>query len=153
MLAVADAAGGAVKARAEHEAALREAFEAALKTRDGDAERSRKLREAFEAALGESAQVAEAEAAAGRAVNVAIALKWTQAELAEFTEQKVEDLRRWAQVARQSGGEPEVETPTAAGRAVEPERAPRPASGYAVVAPEPAESRGGSDDEVEATAG
>jgi hypothetical protein len=154
VLAVAEAAASAVRARAEHEAALREAFEAALKTRDGDAERAGKLREAFEAALVGSAQVVEAETAAGKAVNAATALKVTQAQLAEFTEQKVEDLRRWVQVARQADGEPEAGKPAAAGEEAEPERAPRPVSGYAVVAPaEPAEGRGGADDAIEAAAG
>jgi hypothetical protein len=154
VVAVADAAASAVKARAEHEAALREAFEAALKTRDGDADRIGKLRAAFEAALTGSALVAEAEAAAGQAVNEATALKVTQAQLAEFTEQKVEDLRRWAQAARQSDGEPGAGKPDSAGGKAEPERAPRPAAGYAVVtSAEPAEDRGGADDAVEAAAG
>ncbi|RLK58436.1 hypothetical protein [Actinokineospora cianjurensis] len=99
VVTAAEAAATAVKTRADNDAALREAFEAALKSGE-DTARVATLRETFEAALADNPQVVEAERAAGRAVIAATAFKVTQVELVELTEQRVEDLRRWAQMAK-----------------------------------------------------
>jgi hypothetical protein len=138
VLAVAEAAATAVKARAANDAALRETFESALKVRGDDAERVRALRASFESALGDAPEVIAAELAAGQAVNAAMSQKVTQVKLAELTEQRVEDLRRWAQAAKQDGASPPVKP--SAGRAAQagPEGEDRPVTGYAVVAaPDP----------------
>lgn len=130
VVTAAEAAATAVKTRADNDAALREAFEAALKT-GGDSARAATLRETFEAALADSPQVVEAERAAGRAVIAAAAFKVTQVELAELTEQRVEDLRRWAQMAKQD--EPDG-GPAAGGEESGQKSLARPvATGFAVV--------------------
>lgn len=135
VVAVGDAAAAALKARADNDAALREPFEAALKTRDDDG-RVAKLREAFEAALADSPSVFEAELVAGRAVHHAATFKVTQIALAELTEQRVEDLRRWAQMAKQGqpGTAPSAPLPPGArsGEAAA-ESSARPVTGFAVV--------------------
>ncbi|SEP53953.1 hypothetical protein [Amycolatopsis saalfeldensis] len=97
---VNEAAAIAVKARADHNAALRKVFEAALKP-EVDEERAAMLRELLDAALAGSPKVVEAERAAGRAVLAAGVLKVPQTELAEVTEQRVEVLRRWTQLVPQ----------------------------------------------------
>jgi len=144
VVTAAEAAAAAVKARADNDAVLREAFEAALKTGE-DTARAATLRETFEAALADSPQVVEAERAAGRAVIAAAAFKVTQVELAELTEQRVEDLRRWAQMAKLAepdsdsapGGEESGQKPS--GRPV--------ATGFAVVS-QPEADAVRSDDSV-----
>jgi hypothetical protein len=140
VVTVAEAAATAVKARADNDAALRETFEAALKTGE-DTARAAALRKTFEAALADSPQVVEAERAAGRAVIAAAAFKVTQVELAELTEQRVEDLRRWAQLAKQA--EPGSDS-ARAGEESGRESPARPvATGFAVVSqPEPDAVRG-----------
>lgn len=151
VVAVGDAGKAALKAREDHNAALRTAFETALRTRD--AERVAKLRAGFESALTDDPAVLAAELAAGRAVLAAAEFKVTQAGLAELTELRVEDLRVWTQVARQAeqGAEPAGDQGSAS--ADEPVR---PATGYAVVAdarPGQDEHGVGTRDEVDATAG
>ncbi|WP_394622437.1 hypothetical protein JNUCC0626_49765 (plasmid) [Lentzea sp. JNUCC 0626] len=144
VVTAAEAAATAVKARADNDAALREAFEAALKT-GGDSARAATLRETFEAALADSPQVVEAERAAGRAVIAATAFKVTQVELAELTEQRVEDLRRWAQMAKQD----EPGSGPAVGGEESGQKSPaRPvATGFAVVS-QPEASVARADDPV-----
>lgn len=101
VVAVGEAAAAAVKARADNDAALRTVFEAALKPHASEG-RAGQLRKAFEEALAESPEVLETEMTAGRAVLAATEFRVTQSQLAEFTAQRVEDLRRWAQLARQA---------------------------------------------------
>lgn len=132
VVAVGVAAAAAVKSRADNDAALRAAFEAALKTREAEA-RAGKLREAFEAALAGSPQVVEAEVAAGLAVIAAAEFKVTQGQLAELTGHRVEDLRRWTQLARRAA--PAGATAGSGGGQGGAERSSvKPATGFAVVA-------------------
>lgn len=130
VLAVGVAGGAAVRARERYEAALRVKFEAALRTRE-DADRAAELRAAFEAALIDTAEVSEADIAAGHAVVDASTLRVSQAELAEVTELRTEDLRRWAQLARQEAHET---TEKDSGREAPGDVAARLETGFAVVA-------------------
>ncbi|MFI5591282.1 hypothetical protein ACIA5G_39950 [Amycolatopsis sp. NPDC051758] len=146
VLTVAKATETAVKARAANDAALREAFESALKIRDSDAERVGALRKAFESALTDNPQAAEAELAAGRAINAATTLKVTQAKLAEMTEQRVEDLRRWAQLAKHADVALARKTASARGGHGGPAEPQPRATAYAVVAaPDPSGVGGAVD--------
>ncbi|WP_157529269.1 hypothetical protein [Nocardia sp. NRRL S-836] len=142
VVAVGVAAAAAVKRRADNDAALRAVFEAALRTSAADG-RVRKLREAFEAALAHTGRVLEAEVAAGRTVLAAAELRITQGQLAEFTGQRVEDLRRWVQLVRraESSEAGSAVGPTRAGGGSEP-MSTTPAAGFAVVMRESDDVRG-----------
>jgi hypothetical protein len=137
VVAVGDAGAIALKAREDNDAALRAAFEAALRTRDSD--RVTKLRAEFDAALADDPRVIAAERDAGRAVLAAAAFRVGQVELAELTELRVEDLRRWTQMARQAehssppASESAEDRPTGGTRR-HADRVERAVTGFAVVA-------------------
>lgn len=143
------AAVAAVRTRSDNDTALRETFEAALKSRT-DPARAAALRTAFDAALADSPQVVESELAAGRAVLDALAFRVTQTELADLTGQRVEDLRRWSQMAKQAELKASAGTSSARhdGRddASGQGSPARPTTGFAVVA-RPAPDGGLADEE------
>ncbi len=134
---VATAATAAKQARAENDARLRSAFDSALRLSHGDA-RAAELRAAFNSALADGSVVRDAELAVGRAVLTATReRRVTQAELAEFTDLRVEDLRRWAQQAARVDTGARVERAVPGGNSGPGSERPLSVNGFAVVAKTP----------------